>query len=125
MSFFQTPEAKMAFYKNAYGGLSFNECESAIDAPPPNFQRGPVSMCAGHGRPRIIDGNDVLRADYAKVELRVMSSLKEPSEGDRELFENMAPCINEMMDFAVKKRLGMRPDAIDVDFTVVNEVDNA
>lgn len=111
----------MDFYRRAYSGTPFKEGESIIDILPPNFQHGPKVMVMERPRPHTRRPEPFLRVDYAKVELRVMSSLPELSEADLELARKMRPFVQEQMDFAVKKRLGLKPDAIDVDFVVVDD----
>ncbi len=117
MSFWLSQEAKKDFFKRAYGGAPLKEGESILDIVPINFQHGLKVM----ERPRSIGRNDFLRADFEKVELRVMSSLPELSDEDLELCRKMGPLIQEKMDFAIKQRLGLRPDAIDADFAIVDD----
>ena len=114
-----TPGMRRFFHQITHDKEPLKEGESILDIVPINFQHGPKVMVME--RPRSIGRNDLLRADFSKVELRVTSRLTELSDEDLELCRKMGPLIQEKMDFAIKQRLGLRPDAIDADFAIVDD----
>ena len=106
----RSKEAKVALYREMYGGAP--ACgASALVVPPVNFQRG-VPPTGAH---QITAGKAFLRHDFAEVEVRVAASVFELSDEERELSKKLGTLLRERMDFAIKKRLGMRPSAIDIE----------
>lgn len=136
MSLWPSPEAKRNFFKLAYGG-SLKEGELAVDCIPLNFQKGeksripfpgeyPGDMHHGPevrhiGVPRKMCLTSPETLDFKKVELRVTASLPELSDEDLELSRKLKPLITEIIIFEVMRRLGLKPDAFDADFAVVND----